>query len=338
MWWMAGDISVATPSSRLFLGLIPWYGLLIVLGAALAVFLADREASRLSFPKDTILDLALWILPIGILGARAYYVIFSWPDFRFRSPLSVLYIWEGGLAIYGGLLAGLLVVLVFSRRRKLSLPRLLDVLIPGVALAQAIGRWGNYFNQEAYGPRLDAASPFAFFPLAVLIQDPAGDSWHVATFFLESCWDFLIFLFLIVARRRLFRRQGDGFLFYVLLYASGRLVVENLRMDSLYLGPAIRVSQLLSFFAALLVWGTLLYRRFASRSARKGLLPGHVLPVAAAGVPVLLFCLGIPVFPEQLPVQMGSLCLFSLILIVSAFILYGPSRAEEVLYANHSAA
>ena len=250
----------AAPSSSMFLGLIPWYGLLIVAGASLAVFLADREAKRQRLPPDTVIDLALWVLPLGILGARAYYVLFSWPVFE-RNPVSVLYIWEGGLAIYGGLIAGFLTLLVFCRRRKLSLPRMLDILAPGVALAQAIGRWGNYFNQEAYGWAIPADSPAAFFPLAVLISAPAGPEWHLATFFYESVLDFCIFLFLMLTRRRLLRRPGNVFLFYLLFYAAGRMVIEGLRTDSLYLGSSIRISQLLSALMIPAVLAILIFRR-----------------------------------------------------------------------------
>ena len=208
---------LATPSSHLFLGLVSWYGLLIVAGALLAVYLADRESKVQGLPPDTILDLALIALPVGILGARLYYVVFSWPVFA-SDPLSVLYIWEGGLAIYGGLIAGFAVVALFCRRRGISLPLMLDILIPGVALAQAVGRWGNYFNQEAYGTAISAESSFAFFPIAVLIQQWSDPGWHLATFFYESVLDFAIFLFLTACRRKLFRKHGDMFLFYVIIF------------------------------------------------------------------------------------------------------------------------
>ena len=331
----AGELRLATPSSRLFLGLIPWYGLLIVLGAALAVFLADREANRLHLPKDCVLDLALWILPFGILGARIYYVIFTWPTFR-DNPISVLYLWEGGLAIYGGLIAGAAVLVLFCRKRKLPVLQMLDIIVPGVALAQAIGRWGNYFNQEAYGLPLRDDSPLAFFPMAVLIRNESGSSWHMATFFYESCWDFLVFLFLLWARRRWLRKQGDVFLFYLLLYSAGRLVIENLRMDSLYLGSSIRVSQLLSILILIFVLALFWFRK---RQDKEGGPRLAVFCLALGGtVFALLLSLSsvIPGWNDPL-IQARYLAVYSLMMILFAAFLYGRSNPSEVCYANHQA-
>lgn len=326
---------LSVPQSRYFLGIIPWYGLLIVTGAVLAVFLADREAKRISLPSDTILDLALRVLPIGILGARLYYVLFSWPSFVSR-PLSILFIWEGGLAIYGGLIAGFIVSAWFCRKRKISFPLLLDLLVPGVALAQAIGRWGNYFNQEAYGIALSPDSVFSFFPLAVQIPSSTGLRWHVAAFFLESVWDFLIFLFLMIGRRKLFRRKGDLFLWYLLAYGAGRLVIENLRTDSLYMGSTVRVSQLLSvlFCLAVAVFFFLQRRRETGRIS----LPSAIALCVAVlfSFVSILFCVGIIHFnSDSIVSQMVFLSVYAVLMILSGFILYGKSKPQEVLYACH---
>ena len=138
------------PYSRYLFYPVTWYSVLIVAGAALALFLACKEEKRSGLPKDTVLDLALWLIPGGIIGARLYYVVFSFDQFR-NDLLSVFRIWEGGLAIYGGIIAGLLVLFIFCRYRKLSFLLLCDTIAPGLALAQCIGRWGNWFNIEAYG-------------------------------------------------------------------------------------------------------------------------------------------------------------------------------------------
>ena len=130
---------MAVPYSRYVVGSLPWYGFLIVLGAAFAIWLAGREEKVAGLPKDTFVDLALRVLPIGILGARLYYVAFSWDAYR-EDPLSILYIWNGGLAIYGGLIAGFLTILFFCRKRKLPLSRVCDALIPGVAFARRSSR------------------------------------------------------------------------------------------------------------------------------------------------------------------------------------------------------
>ena len=176
------------PYSRYLIGPIPWYSFLIVTGVLIAVFLACREERRTSLPKDTVIDLALWLLPGGIIGARIYYVLFSWDSFR-DDLLSVFRIWEGGIAIYGGIIGGLVVLLLFCRARRLPPLQLCDIIVPGLAIAQCIGRWGNWFNIEAYG--LTVTRPgLCFFPFAV--QVPAdGFSWHLATFFYESLWDLM---------------------------------------------------------------------------------------------------------------------------------------------------
>ena len=239
------------PRSRFLIGSLPWYSVLILTGAALAIWLTERLAKRESLPPDTIVDLALRVLPAGILGARIYYVLFSWDSYR-KDPLSVLRIWEGGLAIYGGILAGLIVILIFCRRRQLSILTLCDLIVPGLALAQAIGRWGNYFNMEAYGWTLPEHSALCFFPAAVLIPEGETAHWHLATFFYESICDFGLFLALLVLRKRFRPVKGQLFRFYVFCYAAVRLVIEALRMDSLYSGT-VRVSQLLSLLAMALL-------------------------------------------------------------------------------------
>ncbi len=247
------------PASRTLFGFIPMYPLLIVTGVLCALFLSSKEEKRLSLPRDTAIDLVLAALPAGIVGARLYYVVFAWELYR-DNPLSVLYIWEGGLAIYGGIIGGIIAVLLCARRKKLPFPLLLDLIIIGVPFAQAIGRWGNFFNMEAYG-RAVSVPALCFFPLCVFI--PADGTWHMATFFYESCWDLLVFCCLWCFRKKK-KRRGDLFLWYVLLYGAGRCLIEGLRTDSLMMG-SLRVSQLLSLLACLAVLAV-----FLLRAARNG--------------------------------------------------------------------
>lgn len=233
---------LATPSSRMFLGLLPWYSVLIVSGICLALLIAIRQEKRLGLPKDTVVDLALWVIPLGILGARIYYVVFAWDTFA-PDPISVLYIWRGGMAIYGGIIGGFIAIVLFARKRRLPVFSLTDMIAPGLALAQAIGRWGNYFNMEAYGAEITSTA-WQFFPAAVFIPSAGGGTWHMATFFYESLWDIVVFILLMSTRTRM-RRRGDTTLWYFLLYGAGRLVIEGLRTDSL-MASTLRVSQLLS--------------------------------------------------------------------------------------------
>ena len=238
---------MAVPYSRYIIGSIPWYSVLIVAGILLTYLLGTHEERRLGLPKDTMLDVTLVAVPCGIVGARIYYVLMELERFAER-PISVLFIWEGGIAIYGAVIGGFLGLLLYSRKKKLKLGSLLDLAAPGLVLAQAIGRWGNYFNQEAFGPVV-TDSAWQFFPFAVLIQESGAPVWHVATYFYESMWDLACFVVLWCVRKRM-KRSGDTFLWYLVLYGSGRFLVEQLRMDSLYVG-SFRASQYLSLVLCL---------------------------------------------------------------------------------------
>ena len=320
------------PYSRYLIYPITWYSFLIVTGILLALILARREEKRLSLPKDTMIDLALLLLPLGILGARIYYIVFSWSLFS-HDFLSVFRIWEGGIAIYGGVIGGFAAVLFFSRRRRISFLLLCDLISPGLVLAQSIGRWGNWFNIEAYG--LPVTNPsLCFFPLAVQVPND-GYTWHLATFFFESLWNLVIFLFLIIFRRRKSCRTGDVFCFYLLLYAAGRLIIEELRMDSLYTASSIRVSQLLSILLCLTV---LLRYTFLLR--RRDLL--------TVGLRLVLFIALVAIFLSLIYALCGSffsawsvthvilyLFLCSLVLIFTLFLLHHNLSAPEVAHADN---
>ena len=182
-------------------------------------------------------------------------------------PLRILRIWEGGLAIYGGILGGAIALLLFCAVRHMPLLQLADVLVPALALGQGIGRWGNYFNMEAYG-RLITNPQWQFFPAAVLIPVDSGYEWHMATFFYESCVDVLIFLVLWFGVRKRKRWNGQLLAVYMLMYGIGRAVIEGLRMDSLYSG-SFRISQIVSITLAAvgLIW--LLIGTFARKNPQR---------------------------------------------------------------------
>ena len=324
---------MAVPYSGYLFGSIKWYSFLIVFGAFLAVLLACREEKTVGLKKDTVLDLSLWVLPVGIIGARIYYVIFAWDSFR-DDLWSVFRIWEGGIAIYGALIGGFLAVLVFSRARKINLLLLCDVVCPGVILAQAIGRWGNYFNMEAYGDAIENPA-LQFFPFAVKIPEEA-QPWHMATFFYESLWNLLVFLFLIIGRRKNFRKSGDVFFFYTFLYACGRLVIEDFRTDSLYASSSVRVSQLLSVIICILL---LIWYFLSLKERRK--TPAVICFVLSMifALPVLGYCLNLFIHPTEMTLLHRFLLLgsYACMNLVTLFLIYGKTKTEEVRYAVHKA-
>lgn len=217
------------------------YGILIAAALAVAAWLCTLEERRLHLPKDLGLDIVLYALPPALVVSRLYYVAFSWQQFA-HQPLSILYFWQGGMAIYGAVIGGALGLWLLSHRRRVAFPLLADIVAPALLLGQAIGRWGNYFNGEAFGYLVNNPA-WQFFPFAVQI----GDQWHLATFFYESMWNLLGFAFLYMNRRRFQQegRQGHVFLWYLLWYGLGRMAIEGLRTDSLMFLD-IRVSQLLS--------------------------------------------------------------------------------------------
>jgi phosphatidylglycerol:prolipoprotein diacylglycerol transferase len=188
-----------------------------------------------------IFDFVLIALPVAIVCARLYYVVFEWEDYL-NSPLKIFALREGGLAIYGGVIGGFLSAVVFCRINKFPILKLIDLAIPSLILGQAIGRWGNFMNQEAYGAIITNPK-FHFFPYGVYID--ALSEWHQATFFYESMWNLLLFIIVLIIARK---TKKDGILLaaYFMGYGSARFIIEGFRTDSLYLFVGIRVSQMLS--------------------------------------------------------------------------------------------
>jgi len=226
---------------------IRWYGIFIATAFLVGTLIALREARRRGMDEELIIDLLLFAVPAALIGARLHYVIFSWDLYR-DNPMEVFNIRGGGLAIHGGIIAAVLVGIIFSRVRGVSFWQLADIAAPSIILGQAIGRWGNYTNQEAYGRPTDL-------PWAITIN---GERVH-PTFFYESLWNFLVFLFLLWYRKHKAKNDGEVFLLYIILYSLGRFFIEGLRIDSLMLGP-IRVAQLISLVSILIAL-FFLYRR-----------------------------------------------------------------------------
>jgi phosphatidylglycerol:prolipoprotein diacylglycerol transferase len=223
---------------------VRWYGLLIASGVMLGTTLAHREALRRGQDPDKLLNLIVVAVLGALLGARLYYVLFNW-DYYGTQLAKVFAIWEGGLAIHGGLISGALATVLYCRKAGLSVPITTDILAPGVAIGQAIGRWGNFFNQEAFGTPTDLPWRLYIDPYHRPPNLKAFEYFH-PTFLYESLWNLLVFCVLwFVLRKRLESRPGALTLSYLALYSLGRFFVEALRIDSLMLGN-LRAAQVVS--------------------------------------------------------------------------------------------
>ncbi|UCD71352.1 MAG: prolipoprotein diacylglyceryl transferase [Syntrophobacterales bacterium] len=227
---------------------IRWYGVLILAGVILGLFLAGREAKRQEMRIEVIYDLFYYMLISAIVGARLYYVIFSWDLYR-NNLGGIIAFWHGGLAIHGAIIGGTFSALIYTRLKGISFWKVADCCAPSLILGQAIGRWGNFFNQEAYGRPTDL-------PWGIFIDEAHRPFRYIQqthfhpTFLYESLWDFCVFLFLLWGRRKKGIIPGDVFLAYLMLYSLGRFWIEGLRMDSLMFA-GFRVAQIVSLFLIL---------------------------------------------------------------------------------------
>ena len=240
---------------------VRWYGVLIAAAMVIGAFLALREAKRRDWNEDNFLNMALALLPISILGARIYYVLFNWSYYA-ANPSEIIAIWHGGLAIHGALIAVMLVIWFFSRYYAFGFANTLDVVAPSVVLGQAIGRWGNFFNQEAYGYEVDPSK----IPWAMFIDG----AYRHPTFLYESIWDMLVFILLLAIRRRHNLLAGDVALTYIIFYSAGRFVIEGFRTDSLMLFGFLRAAQVVSLIAGLVSILIMWYRH------RKNITGGRI--------------------------------------------------------------
>ncbi|WP_432409450.1 prolipoprotein diacylglyceryl transferase [Wukongibacter sp. M2B1] len=225
---------------------VRWYGILISSGMIIGTLLALREAKRLGLDENLIIDFILVMIPSAIIGARLYYVIFNWSYYN-GDIIRMINIREGGLAIHGGVIGGIVAGIVYTRVKKIDFWQLADIIAPSLILGQSIGRWGNFINQEAHGGPTDL-------PWGIMVD---GVKVH-PTFLYESIWDFAIFIFLMNYRKKK-NFNGELFYIYLILYSVGRFFIEGLRTDSLMMGP-LRVAQALSL-TLILVFGLLLFSK-----------------------------------------------------------------------------
>nr|WP_208416408.1 prolipoprotein diacylglyceryl transferase [Thalassobacillus devorans] len=252
---------------RVFLQLGPlsiyWYGVIIAAGAYLGLWLAVRETERLGLKKDLMIDAVVIAIPVAIISARIYYVIFEWERYAGGSLLDIFAIWEGGIAIHGALIGSVITAIVYARVKKVSVWMLLDIAAPSILLGQAIGRWGNFMNQEAHGGPVSESfynNFMQYLPEFITNQMCIGGTMYHPTFLYESVWNILGFVLLLVLRRYNPLR-GEVFLSYVIWYSIGRFFVEGLRTDSLYLVGDIRTAQAISIVLVVASIAAIIYRR-----------------------------------------------------------------------------
>ena len=241
---------------------VKWYGIIMAVAIILAVSMAIFEGRKRQIESDDFMDLLLWAVPLGYVGARIYYVIFEW-NYYSQHLDEIIAIWNGGIAIYGGLLAGLAVLLVFCYKRMLPPFLMLDIITPGVMAAQILGRWGNFINQEAHGgPTALAFLQSLHLPDFIINQMKIGGVYYQPTFLYESFFNLIGLLIILLLRHRkhLFK-QGEIFMLYLAWYSVVRFFVEGMRTDSLYLWESIRVSQMLSVILLIVVIVLFIYRR-----------------------------------------------------------------------------
>ena len=248
---------------------IRFYGIILMVGAVVAAFVAEREARRRGLNSEYVWDALIWVLIGGILGARLWHVILPsstdmarglTTQFYLTHPLDLLAVWKGGLGIPGAVIGGVLALFIFCRRKKLVFAEWVDIAAPALALGQAIGRWGNYVNQELYGYPTNL--PWAIYIAPEYrLKDYIDQAYYHPLFLYESLWNFGNFILLLVIGRRYGKRliPGDLFLIYLVVYPLGRFFLEFLRLDPTRLG-SINPNQIIMLVVALVSVGALIWR------------------------------------------------------------------------------
>lgn len=247
---------------------IRWYSVLILVGILVAFFLADRESRKFDLPKDFIFDLGIWVVIFGIIGARLYYVIFNF-SFYEKNLIDIFKVWNGGLAIHGGIIAGFITLVIYCKMKRVNPFRMTDIVVPSLIIAQAIGRWGNFFNSEAHGPVTTLANLQGLhIPKFIIDGMNINGVYYHPTFLYESLWCLLGFVVLLLVRK-FYKNLKTGQLtcIYLMWYGVGRLMIESLRTDSLMLG-SFKVAQLVSI--GMMIIGLVLFVYLCFNRLSKG--------------------------------------------------------------------
>jgi len=268
---------IFNPIDNIFLdlGFITWYkySVMIMSGIIVAVILGIIEGKKIGIKSETILDGVLIVVPLSIVGTRLWYVIFEWENYAW-DIMKIINITDGGLAIHGGFITAFISVYFYTKWKKISILGAFDLVAPGFLVAQAMGRWGNFFNQEAHGGviggtlngqelfTLDQQRAFLtdtlhlpnFITNNMYLYGPDGLNYYHPTFLYESIWNIVGFIIMLILRRTKLIRQGDLLVFYLIWYSTGRFFIEAMRTDSLYIGnTGLRTAQIISL--AMIVGG-----------------------------------------------------------------------------------
>lgn len=225
---------------------IRWYSVLILLAFFLAFFIINKEAKRFSIKTDFIFNMLFWVLVMGVIGARLYYVIFDWASFK-DDVWEIFRVWNGGLAIHGGIIAGLLTLIIYTKKYNVRTIRYVDFCVVGLIIAQAIGRWGNFFNSEAHGvaTTLEHLQELHIPDFIIKGMNIDGINYYTPTFLYESILCLIGFIVMLIIRRNKYLHVGDLTGFYLIYYGAIRIFIESSRTDSLmFLG--FKVAQLVS--------------------------------------------------------------------------------------------
>lgn len=235
---------------------IYWYSAIILVGFVIAVVVATLEAKRFNIDKDFIFNLAFWIILFGIVGARLYYVLFNWSSYS-GNLVEILKIWNGGLAIHGGIIAGFIVLIVYTKKYKINTWKIMDIAVVSLLIAQAVGRWGNLFNGEAHGAVTTLQHLQSLhIPQFIIDGMYIGGVYYEPTFLYESLWCLLGFVILLFVRRIKYIKIGQLTCLYFMWYGVGRFIIEAMRTDSLMFG-GFKMAQVFSaatFVVALVIF------------------------------------------------------------------------------------
>lgn len=242
---------------------VRWYGIIIATGIVLAYLVVQSEMVKRGMHADFLTDLLIWAVPISILSARLYYVIFSW-EYYAQHPEKIIQIWEGGIAIHGALIGAFVTTYIFTKIRGVSFWKTADIAAPGILIGQLIGRWGNFMNQEAHGgPVSEQFLENTLIPDWIMNQMTIDGVTYHPTFLYESLWN-VVGLIIILIIRRFALKRGEVFLFYLTWYSIGRFFIEGMRTDSLY-GGVLRAAQVVSVVTIIAAIVLFVMRRYVQK-------------------------------------------------------------------------